>query len=106
MVALAWLLSRNEPGLPAQHHNSAPALVVESDRSHAPCPEGEKRRIEAPGGAVYEYCAHGLGLQRFVGTRLQGRVGEDAARRFFSRLFLAIGITFLAAFTVFKARFV
>jgi uncharacterized protein len=41
----------------------------------------------------------------FLGTRLQGRVREDAARRFFTGLFLAIGITFLLAFTVFSARF-
>ncbi|MDP8931812.1 MAG: sulfite exporter TauE/SafE family protein [Actinomycetota bacterium] len=189
MVALAWLLSRKEPGLAADRNHAAPALVVESDRAHAPCPEGERRRIEAAGGTLYEYCAHGLGLQRlvsgagafvaglistgvgeatlpglvrrshlpvavaaatstmvvaatvtgaaathlvelaregglsaipwnlvvwavpgaaigaFIGTHLQGRVSEDAARRFFSGLFLAIGLTFLVAFTAFKGRF-
>lgn len=41
----------------------------------------------------------------FAGTRLQGRVAEDAARRFLAILFLAIGVTFLLAFTVFAARF-
>lgn len=189
MVALAWLLSRKEPGRPAPRPQAAPALVAESDRSHPLCPEGERRRLEAAGGAVYEFCAHGLGLQRvisgagafvaglistgvgeatlpplvrrshfpvavaaatstvvvagtvtgaaathlvelaregglsaipwnllvwavpgavigaFVGTRLQGRVSEDAARRFFSGLFLAIGVTFLVAFTIFQGRF-
>lgn len=47
----------------------------------------------------------GAVIGAFVGTRLQGRVSEDAARRFFSVLFLAIGVTFLAAFTVFAGRF-
>ncbi|MDP8969856.1 MAG: sulfite exporter TauE/SafE family protein, partial [Actinomycetota bacterium] len=47
----------------------------------------------------------GAVIGAFIGTRLQGRVSEDAARRFFSGLFLTIGITFLVAFTVFKARF-
>jgi uncharacterized membrane protein YfcA len=40
-----------------------------------------------------------------IGTRLQGRVSEDAARRFFAGLFAAIGITFLLAFTAFVHRF-
>lgn len=40
-----------------------------------------------------------------VGTRFQGRVSEDAARRFFSALLLAIGLTFLMVFTVFSDRF-
>lgn len=44
-------------------------------------------------------------LGALVGTRLQGRVSEDAARWFFSALFLAIGLTFLVAFTVFSGRF-
>ena len=40
-----------------------------------------------------------------VGTRLQGRVSERATSLFFSALFLAIGVTFLTAFTVFAHRF-
>jgi uncharacterized membrane protein YfcA len=40
-----------------------------------------------------------------VGTRLQGRVREDTARRFFTALFALIGLTFLLAFTVFASRF-
>ena len=40
-----------------------------------------------------------------LGTRLQGRVREDTARRFFAGLFGAIGLTFLLAFTVFASRF-
>jgi uncharacterized membrane protein YfcA len=41
----------------------------------------------------------------FLGTRMQGRISEDASRRFFSVLFALIGITFLVAFTVFRERF-
>lgn len=40
-----------------------------------------------------------------LGTRLEGRVREDIARRFFAGLFLLIGLTFLLAFTVFASRF-
>ncbi|NUR05230.1 MAG: TSUP family transporter [Streptomyces sp.] len=40
-----------------------------------------------------------------VGTRMQGKVSEDAARRFFAGLFLLIGVTFLLAFTVFAHHF-
>jgi uncharacterized protein len=40
-----------------------------------------------------------------LGTRLQGRVREDTARRFFAGLFALIGLTFLLAFTVFASRF-
>jgi uncharacterized membrane protein YfcA len=40
-----------------------------------------------------------------LGTRLQGKVSEERARRFFSALFAAIGVTFLLAFTVFAERF-
>jgi hypothetical protein len=47
----------------------------------------------------------GAVLGALGGTRLQGRIGEDAARRFFATLFLAIGLTFLLAFTVFAERF-
>jgi uncharacterized membrane protein YfcA len=40
-----------------------------------------------------------------LGTRLQGRVREDTARRFFTGLFLLIGLTFLLAVTVCASRF-
>ncbi len=40
-----------------------------------------------------------------LGTRLHGRVSERSARVFFSGLYLAIGVSFLIAFTVFKSRF-
>lgn len=62
MVALAWLLSREggdqEPARPS------PALFAESDRSHAPCPDGQARSVRAASGTEYRYCAHGLGWQR------------------------------------------
>ena len=40
-----------------------------------------------------------------IGTKWQGRISEQASHRFFGVLFLAIGVTFLAAFTVFSERF-
>lgn len=40
-----------------------------------------------------------------LGARLQGKVSEHGARVFFSILFLAIGVSFLLAFTVFADRF-
>ncbi len=41
----------------------------------------------------------------FIGTCLQGRVSERAARLFFAGLFAAIGVAFLLAFTVFVRLF-
>jgi uncharacterized membrane protein YfcA len=41
----------------------------------------------------------------FIGTALQGRISARAIRLFFGALFLAIGVTFLLAFTVFVQRF-
>lgn len=187
MLALAWLLSRGGHGRPADA--AAPAIVGESDRSHSDCPSSQLRVLDAANGQHYEYCAHGLGLQRvlsgagaflaglistgvgeatlpalvrrsrfpvavaaatstvivagtvvgaatthliqlaaegglsaipwnlivwavpgsvagaFLGTRMQGRISEQATRRFFTALFAMIGIVFLAAFTVFRSRF-
>ncbi|MEX2586682.1 MAG: sulfite exporter TauE/SafE family protein [Actinomycetota bacterium] len=40
-----------------------------------------------------------------IGTRLQGRIPERAARLFFAGLFAVIGATFLLAFTVFVHQF-
>ena len=40
-----------------------------------------------------------------IGTRLQGRIDAQAAKLFFACLFLAIGVTFLLAFTVLVDRF-
>ncbi len=40
-----------------------------------------------------------------IGTRIHGRVSESASRVFFAILFATVGIAFLLAFTVFKARF-
>jgi uncharacterized membrane protein YfcA len=189
MVLLAVILARKEPGRTAADPHAAPALVSASDRSHPPCGAGEARHLRAANGRGYDYCAHGLGLQRaisgaggfvaglistgvgeatlpglvrrsrfpvavaaatstvivagtvtgaaathlvqlasggglsaipwnllvwaapgavvgaLVGTRLQGTVSEQAARRFFAGLFLLIGVTFLLAFTVFQRRF-
>jgi len=66
MVALAVVLARKEPGRAAADPRAAPALVSDSDRSHPPCGLGEARRVWAADGHAYEYCAHGLGLQRVL----------------------------------------
>ena len=41
-------------------------IVAESEHTHPPCSEGEHRRIEAASGKVYDFCAHGLRLQRVL----------------------------------------
>lgn len=51
------------------------------------------------------YAVPGAITGAFIGTRLQGRVSEKAARLFFAGLFATIGIAFLLAFTVFRHRF-
>jgi uncharacterized membrane protein YfcA len=83
MLALAWLLVQNEPGRRANEGQPAPLLVCESDRSHKPCGLGEQRMIHGSRGQVYEFCAHGLGLQRalsgagaFVAGMISTGVGE------------------------------
>jgi len=44
-----------------------PVLIVsESEHAHPACSEGEHRRIEAANGTVYDFCAHGLPLQRVL----------------------------------------
>jgi len=187
MLGLAWLLSRHTDG---NHGDQpAPALVADTDRAHSACGHGQERHVQAANGTTYDFCAHGLAIQRllsgagafvaglistgvgeatlpplvrrsrfpvpvaaatstvivagtvvgaaathlvqlaadgglsaipwnlivwavpgaiigaFTGTRLQGRISERATRLFFTALFAAIGITFLAAFTVFRHRF-
>lgn len=166
-----------------------PAVVAESEHVHPACALGEHRTILASGGHRFDFCAHGLRLQRMlsgagafiagmistgvgeatlpalvrrshfpvpvaaatstvivastvtggavthlvqllmeggvraiawnllvwaipgsvigalVGTKLEGRVSEKASRLFFSGLFLAIGLAFLLAFTVFRKLF-
>lgn len=47
----------------------------------------------------------GAVLGALAGTRLQGRVSEKLTRRFFSMLFVGIGLAFLMAFTVFNGAF-
>jgi uncharacterized protein len=41
-------------------------IVAESEHVHAGCSTGQHRRIVAAGGRVYDFCAHGLKLQRFL----------------------------------------
>ncbi len=51
------------------------------------------------------YAVPGSVVGALLSTRLQGRVSEDASRRFFTKLFALIGLTFLLAFTVFSSTF-
>jgi uncharacterized membrane protein YfcA len=67
------------PGAP----EPAPLIVCESDQPHPNCREGEHRQIRAASGKVYDFCAHGLGLQRalsgggaFVAGMISTGVGE------------------------------
>jgi uncharacterized membrane protein YfcA len=41
-------------------------IVAESEHVHAACSTGEPRHIAASSGRVYDYCAHGLRLQRVI----------------------------------------
>ena len=41
-------------------------IVAESEHVHAACSSGEHRRIVATNGRVYDFCAHGLQLQRVM----------------------------------------
>lgn len=41
-------------------------IVAESEHVHGLCSQGEHRRIEAASGKVYDFCAHGLRLQRVL----------------------------------------
>ena len=41
-------------------------IVAESEHVHAACSAGEHRRIVAASGRVYDFCAHGLKLQRVM----------------------------------------
>jgi uncharacterized protein len=198
MLGLAYVLVQDkqkgkhpsdEPTVGPGAPEPAPLVVCDSDQAHQHCRGGSHRQLRAASGRVYDFCAHGLGLQRaisgggalvagmistgvgeatlpplvrrskfpvpvaaatstvvvactvagaavthfveliqhgglaaipwnllvyavpgavigaFVGTRLQGRVSEKAARLFFAGLFAAIGVAFLLAFTVFRHRF-
>jgi uncharacterized membrane protein YfcA len=198
MLGLAYVLlqdsekgkrASNQPTVGPGAPEPAPLIVCESGQAHPNCRAGAHRQLRAASGKVYDFCAHGLGLQRaisgggalvagmistgvgeatlpplvrrskfpvpvaaatstvvvaftvagaavthfveliqhgglsaipwnllvyavpgaiigaFIGTRLQGRVSEKAARLFFAGLFAAIGLAFLLAFTVFKHRF-
>ena len=107
MIGLAALLLRDTsgpelagegaPGAPAANRRGveerpsvgpgapepAPAIVGESDHPHASCSIGEHRHLTAASGKVYDFCAHGLGLQRilsgagaFVAGMISTGVGE------------------------------
>lgn len=50
------------PGAP----EPAPAIIGESDHPHISCSTGEHRHLTAASGKVYDFCVHGLGLQRVL----------------------------------------
>jgi uncharacterized membrane protein YfcA len=55
-----------DSGLIGGADQQPPVLIVAgSDHVHAPCSTGEHRRIVARSGRTYDFCAHGLRLQRF-----------------------------------------
>lgn len=88
MLGLAYLLLSDQPqparagtpivqpggasgagdeGLIGPPDEPPPVLIVaESEHIHAPCSSGEHRRIVAASGRVYDFCAHGLRLQRLM----------------------------------------
>ena len=68
-------------------------------RSRFPVP------VAAATSTVIAWAMPGAVLGAVAGTRLQGRFSERATRWFFTVLFAAVGVTFLAAFTVFRHRF-
>lgn len=83
MAVLAVVLAHREPGRVAAVQGAAPALVSASDRSHPPCGAGQARRVVSAAGRHFDYCAHGLGLQRllsgvgaFVAGLISTGVGE------------------------------
>jgi uncharacterized protein len=41
-------------------------IVAESEHVHAACSSGEHRRIVAASGRVFDFCAHGLRMQRMM----------------------------------------
>jgi hypothetical protein len=56
-----------EVGLIASASEPPKALIVaESEHVHAACSSGKHRRIVGASGRVYDFCAHGLRLQRLM----------------------------------------
>jgi uncharacterized membrane protein YfcA len=87
MLGLAYLLLSDQPepapagtpvgqpvgGASSANDNADPAaqpprvlIVAESEHVHGACSTGEPRRIVASNGRVYDFCAHGLKLQRLI----------------------------------------
>ncbi len=75
MLGLAYVLLQDskkgkrpsdEPTVGPGAPEPAPLVVCESDEAHPNCGEGEHRQLRAANGKVYDFCAHGLRLQRAI----------------------------------------
>jgi uncharacterized protein len=60
-------VGRENSGLIGLANQPPPVLILaESEHVHAACASGVHRRIVAASGRVYDFCAHGLTVQRFI----------------------------------------
>lgn len=66
MLGLAWLLLSDDDKGQRPKEGPAPLVVCESEQSHSHCNKGEHRGVRAASGTVYDFCAHGLRLQRVI----------------------------------------
>jgi len=66
MLGLAWLLLQDDEKGGRSEEGPAPLVVCESKHTHSPCKTGEHRGFRAASGRIYDYCAHGLRLQRVI----------------------------------------
>jgi uncharacterized membrane protein YfcA len=66
MLGLAWLLLTDDNKGRRPNDGPAPLVVCESEQSHSHCKTGEHRSLRAASGRIYDYCAHGLRLQRVI----------------------------------------
>jgi uncharacterized protein len=65
--AIGGASGAGEVGLIASRSEPPTVLIVAaSEHVHAACSSGEHRRIVAASGRVYDFCAHGLRLQRVM----------------------------------------
>ncbi len=66
MLGVAWLIATGGSGRRPEQLHLCPCLVCHSERSDLDCPDRQRRDVRAADGAVYRYCAYGLGVQRVL----------------------------------------